>query len=82
MGTEVPLNKKRNSMQSSRNSDIDDEQLKLEMRAMAELLLDIYEYRMQSAGRSDHDHERGVLDGDQRSRTMKERSTFKQTEQN
>jgi hypothetical protein len=57
--------------------DHDDEQLKLEMRAMAELLLDIYEYRMQSKDRRDGGKNIAVLDVGPRDRTMKERSTFK-----
>ncbi len=54
----------------------DDEQLKLEMRAMAELLLDIYEYRLQSKDRLDAAPNTTVLDANDRGRTMKERSTF------
>jgi hypothetical protein len=57
--------------------DHDDDQLKLEMRAMAELLLDIYEYRLASKGRLERDHEAEVLDGDGCDRTMEERSTVK-----
>jgi len=57
--------------------DHDDEQLKFEMRAMAELLLDIYEYRLESKARLDRDRGAGVLDGDGCDRTMKERSTVK-----
>jgi hypothetical protein len=57
--------------------DHDDAQLKLEMRAMAELLLDIYEYRTQSKDRRDGGENIAVLDDGHRGRTMKERSKFK-----
>jgi len=57
-------------------SDRDDEQMKLEMRAMAELLLDIYEYRLQRPD-SASDEDSAVLDATHHDRTMEERSTFK-----
>jgi hypothetical protein len=51
----------------------DDEQLEIEMRAMAELLLDIYEHRMREA-RLKRAHSAAILDSDRRDRTIKERS--------
>jgi hypothetical protein len=68
--------KSTNTMPSPATFNHDDEQLKLEMRAMAELLLDIYEYRLQSKNRLDGTPDTTVLDGQQGDRTMKERSTF------
>jgi hypothetical protein len=61
-------------MQNHRLVDHDDEQLKLELRAMAELLLDIYEYRLQQKPRPNGVHN-AVLDEAQRDRMMNERST-------
>lgn len=54
----------------------DDEQLKLEMRAMAELLLDIYEYNLRSKSHPDGQPE-ATLDAEQADITIKERSTPK-----
>jgi len=56
----------------------DDEQLKLEMRALAELLLDIYEYRKKNP-ESNPAQDLAVLDATRRGRTMEERSAFKST---
>lgn len=60
-------------MASSATLNPDDEQLQLEMQAMAELLLDIYEYRLQS-NPVPRMAEETVLDVAQEDRTIKERS--------
>ena len=54
--------------------NVDDEQLQLEMRALAELLLDIYEYRVQMADKLKRHDRRRQLDADCPDLNMEERS--------
>jgi hypothetical protein len=53
---------------------VDDAQLQLEVRAIAELLLDIYEYRTQTGEATKRDVQCQQLDADRPRPNMKERS--------
>lgn len=57
---------------------LDDPQLQLELRAFAELLLDIYEYRLQTNSRRNHEDPNAQLDGARPDLTMEERSSPEQ----